>query len=112
MQLISYLVIAMFLAPGSAFSGSIKGGAVFSGQISQLKPYKTGKYKKACGSKIQNETILIDNKRIKNVVISLHGKKLKTKTGERKLDQKKWGNGMKAKNIIIKREIIYLLVRI
>jgi len=89
MQLISYLVIAMFLAPGSAFSGSIKGGAVFSGQISQLKPYKTGKYKKACGPEIPNESILIDNKGIKNVVISLHGKKLKKKTGGYKLDQKK-----------------------
>ena len=89
MQLISYLVIAMFLAPGSAFSGSIKGGAVFSGQISQLKPYKTGKYKKACGPEIPNESILIDNKGVKNVVISLHGKKLKKKTSGYKLDQKK-----------------------
>ena len=79
----------MLLIPGLAFSGNINGITMFSGKASPLTPHKTGKYKKACGSKIQNETILIDNKRIKNVVISLHGKKLKTKTGERKLDQKK-----------------------
>ena len=91
MQLILYLliVVSIVLAPGAAFSGSIKGDAVFSGKISQLKPHKTGKYKKTCGSEIPNETMLIDNKGVQNVVISLLGKKLKKKTGDYKLDQKK-----------------------
>ncbi len=61
---------------------------MFSGKIEQLKPYKTGKYKKACGSDIPNESMLIDNKGVKNSVISLHGKKLKKKSGEYKLNQK------------------------
>jgi len=89
MQIIIFLIIAVLLMPGTAFSGSIQGVAIFSGKIEQLKPYKTGKYKKACGSDIPNESILIDNKGIKNSVISLHGKKLKKRGGEYKLDQKK-----------------------
>ena len=61
---------------------------MFSGKVEQLKPYKTGKYKKACGSDIPNESMLIDNKGVRNSVISLHGKKLKKERGEYKLDQK------------------------
>ena len=61
---------------------------MFSGKIEQLKPYKTGKYKKACGSDIPNESMLIDNKGVRNSVISLHGKILKKKSGEYKLNQK------------------------
>ena len=89
MQIISFLIIAVLLMPGTAFSGSIQGVTIFSGKTEQLKPYKTGKYKKACGSDIPNESILIDNKGVKNSVISLHGKKLKKRGGEYKLDQKK-----------------------
>ena len=88
MKIIPFLVIAVLLMPGSAFCASIKGVAMFSGKIEQLKPYKTGKYKKACGSDIPNESMLIDNKGVRNSVISLHGKKLKKKSGEYKLNQK------------------------
>ncbi|MBT5986155.1 MAG: hypothetical protein HOG74_06115 [Nitrospina sp.] len=89
MQIILFLIIAVILMPGTAFSGAIQGVAIFSGKTEQLKPYKTGKYKKVCGSGIPNESILIDNKGVKNSVISLHGKKLKKRGGEYKLDQKK-----------------------
>ena len=89
MQIIPFLIIAVLLMPGTAFSGSIQGVAIFSGKTEQLKPYKTGKYKKACGPGIPNESILIYNKGVRNSVISLHGKKLKKRGGEYKLDQKK-----------------------
>jgi hypothetical protein len=89
MQIIPFLVITVLLVPGLAFSGSIQGVAIFSGNTEQLKPYKTGKYKKVCGTDIPNESILISNKGVKNSVISLHGKKLKKRGGEYKLDQKK-----------------------
>ena len=88
MKIIPFLVIAVLLMPGSEFCASIKGVAMFSGKIEQLKPYKTGKYKKACGSDIPNESMLIDNKGVRNSVISLHGKTLKKKSGEYKLNQK------------------------
>jgi hypothetical protein len=77
MQIIPFLVITVLLVPGLAFSGSIQGVTIFSGNTEQLKPYKTGKYKKVCGTDIPNESILISNKGVKNSVISLHGKKLK-----------------------------------
>ena len=89
MHLASYLLLAVILFPELAISGSLNGTAIFSGKIEQLKPYKTGKYKKACGTDIPNESMLIDNKGVRNVVISLHGKKLKKRGGEYKLDQKK-----------------------
>ena len=89
MHLVSYLLLAVILSPGLAISGSLNGTAIFSGKIEQLKPYKTGKYKKACGTNIPNESMLINNKGVGNVVISLHGKKLKKRGGEYKLDQKK-----------------------
>ena len=88
MKIIPFLVIAVLLMPGSAFCASIKGVAMFSGKVEQLKPYKTGKYKKACGSDIPNESMLINNKGVRNSVISLHGKTLKKKSGEYKLNQK------------------------
>ena len=89
MHLVSYLLLAVILSPELAISGSLNGTAIFSGKIEQLKPYKTGKYKKACGTDIPNESMLINNKGVVNVVISLHGKKLKKRGGEYKLDQKK-----------------------
>ena len=89
MHLVSYLLLAVILSPELAISGSLNGTAIFSGKIEQLKPYKTGKYKKACGTDIPNESMLINDKGVGNVVISLHGKKLKKRGGEYKLDQKK-----------------------
>jgi len=89
MRSIVYLILTVILAPGLAYSGTIKGNTVFSGKASPLKAYKTGKYKKVCGPEVPNETLLIDNKGLKNVVLSLHGKKLKPIAGEYHIDQKK-----------------------
>ncbi len=88
MRLILHLILICLLAPGLAYSGTIKGNTVFTGKVSPLEAYKTGKYKKACGPEIPNETLLIDNKGLKNVVLSLHGKKLKPKAGEYVMNQK------------------------
>ena len=89
MQFVLYLILALLLAPGLAFSGTIKGAAIFSGKGHPLALHKTGKYKKACGPEVPNETLIIDNKGIKNVVLSLNGKNLKSSAGEYHLDQKK-----------------------
>lgn len=62
---------------------------MFSGKVPPLKAYKTGKYKKACGAEVPNETLIVDNKALKNVVLTLHGGKLKAKAGEYHMDQKK-----------------------
>ena len=89
MQFIINLTIGLLLVPGLAVSGSIKGKTMFSGETPPLTPFKTGKYEKACGPEVQNETLIINNKRLKNVVLSLHSKNLEPKAGEYHLDQKK-----------------------
>ena len=89
MSFILSFTIGFLLIPTLVFSGSIEGTAIYSGEIPTLTPFKTGKYRKACGSEVQNETLIIDNKGLKNVVLSLHSKKLKSKIGEYHLDQKK-----------------------
>ena len=88
MQFLFHLVVIILLIPSIAFSGTIKGTTIFSGEAPSLSSFKTGKYKKACGPEIPNETLLIDKKRLKNVVISLNNKNLISKIGEYHLDKK------------------------
>ncbi|MBT3515275.1 MAG: hypothetical protein HOB32_10075 [Nitrospina sp.] len=89
MKIIPLVLVTFLLVPATAFAGSIKGTTIFSGKTEQFKPHKTGSYKKVCGSDIQNESILIDNKGVMNSVIALYGKNLKISPGEYKLNQKK-----------------------
>jgi len=73
-------------------AGSIQGEVKFSGQVPPPKTYKTGKYSKVCGPIIQSDALLVENKRVKNVVVWLSGrgaKKLKAHSGEYHFDQKK-----------------------
>ena len=88
MQFVLYLILVLFLAPELAFSGTIKGAATFSGERHPLALHKTGKYKKACGPEVPNETLITHNKGIKNVVFSLYGKNLESTAGKYHLDQK------------------------
>ncbi len=84
------IFISIFLmAPGIAFSGSIKGKITYSAKV-QLpnKPFNTGKYKKACGAEVPNEKLLVNNNGLMNVVVTIEGKKLGGKPGEYRLDQK------------------------
>jgi len=81
------LISALFLA-SPAFSGTISGMAVYSADFKAPPPMDSGKYKKACGSEIPNESLLVDSKGLKNVVVTLEGEDLGGKPGEYKLDQK------------------------
>ncbi|KMP11967.1 hypothetical protein UZ36_02705 [Candidatus Nitromaritima sp. SCGC AAA799-C22] len=89
MKLIPISILTLFLVPGPAFSGTIQGAVTFSGKASAQVPHKTGKYKKACGAEVPNEVLLVENKGLMNVVLSLQGKKLKAKPGKYHLNQKK-----------------------
>jgi hypothetical protein len=84
--LISILIFLLF--PGIAFSGSIKGKITYSSKVQLPKSFDTGKYKKACGANVPNEKLLVNDKGLMNVVVSIEGKKLGGKPGEYKLDQK------------------------
>ena len=83
------LILALLLWPALAFSGSIQGKAIYNAEVQLPPTLKTGKYKKACGPEVPNEKLLVENKGIKNVVVSLEGGKLKGKPGEYHLDQNK-----------------------
>lgn len=84
--LISTLIL--LLVPCVAFSGSIKGKITYSSEVKLPKSFDTGKYKKACGPNVPNEKLLINEKALMNVVVTIEGKKLRGKPGEYKLDQK------------------------
>lgn len=89
MQRILTSILIVLLGYSPAFSGTIKGTTAFSGEVSALPAHKTGKYRKVCGTEVLDESLLVENKRLLNVVISLQGKKLKARAGEYRLDQKK-----------------------
>ena len=83
------LFILLPAIPMAAFAGTIQGTAIYSSDFKPLPPLNTGKYKIACGSEIQDESLLIENKKVANVVVQLKGKGLGGKHGEYKIDQKK-----------------------
>ncbi len=73
-------------------AGTIKGEIKFTGKAPPTAVHKTGKFKKVCGPEIQGESLILENQRVKNVVVWLEGKKIKkakAKLGTYTLDQKK-----------------------
>jgi len=81
-------ILIFLLVPAIAFSGSIKGKITYSTDVKRPEPFDTGKYKKACGAQVPNEKLLVDEKGLMNVVVSIEGEKLGGKPGEYRLDQK------------------------
>ncbi len=84
--LFSTLVLAF-----PAHAGTLKGAIQYMGKIPAPVVHQTGKYKKACGPEIQGESLILENQKVKNVVVWLEGKKakkLKNKPGTYRIDQK------------------------
>lgn len=73
-------------------AGTIKGEIKYSGKVPPVVVHKTGKFKKVCGAEIADESLILENQKVKNVVVWLEGKqakKLKSKPGTYTIDQKK-----------------------
>ncbi len=73
-------------------AGTIKGEVKFTGKAPPPVMHKTGKFKKVCGPEIQGESLILENQKVKNVVVWLEGKqakKLKSEPGTYTIDQKK-----------------------
>lgn len=85
---IALILLMLLTLPGFALAGTIKGTASYSGKKAASSAHKTGKYKKACGPEVLNESLLVNNQKLQNVVITLEGKKLKSKPGTFHMDQK------------------------
>ena len=82
------LILSIILYPGLAFTGTLKGKITYSAEVKFSKSFNTGKYKKACGPEVPNEKLLVNDKNLVNVVVSVEGKNLGGTPGEYRLDQK------------------------
>ena len=75
---------------GEAFGGTIQGAIQFTREVPPSVNYKTKKFKRICGPEVENESLIVNIGQLKNVVLTLSGKKLKAGTPqEYVLDQKK-----------------------
>ena len=88
MRIFICMMLTLLTSSSVAFSATIKGNTLFTGELPPLAPYKTGKYRKACGSEVQNESLIVDSNRVKNVVVSLYGNNLGKNKDQFRLDQK------------------------
>ena len=90
-KLIFATFILLILA-SPVHAGTIKGKIKYSGEVPVQVTHKTGKFKKVCGAEILDESLVLKNQKVKDVVIWLEGKnakKLKNKPGTYTIDQKK-----------------------
>lgn len=81
--------LSVLASPGLA--GTIQGVIKYTGKIPAPVVHKTGKFKKACGLEVQDESLIVANQKVKNVVIWLEEKKarkLKNKAGTYTINQK------------------------
>ncbi|QPJ66212.1 MAG: hypothetical protein G3M78_12735 [Candidatus Nitrohelix vancouverensis] len=85
-----FLTIGLTLLcfPVSTLAGSLQGTAIYSGKLQTPKPFSTGKYKKACGEHVPNDSLILDGKGLKNVVVTIEGDKLKGKSAPVTINQK------------------------
>jgi len=88
------IIFALFLALALASpiqAGTLKGEVKYTGKIPDPVVHQTGKFKKVCGPEIQGESLILENQKVKNVVVWLDGKmakKLKNKPGTYSINQK------------------------
>jgi hypothetical protein len=84
-----FLILALIFAAPQAFAGSISGAALYAADFKPPPPLKTGKFQKACGRvDVPNESLQVNDKGLKNVVIALEGSDLGGEPVETSIDQK------------------------
>lgn len=80
------------LLAGNAFAGSVEGTIRFDREVPAPKKHATGKFANICGPEIVDPSLIVNNKGLKNVVVSISGKKLKGSKDDKEsgltLDQK------------------------
>lgn len=87
-----FAIFLLLILASPVHAGTIKGEVKYSGKVPAPVTHKTGKFKKVCGPEILDESLILENQKVKNVVIWLEGKqakKLKSKPGTYTIDQKK-----------------------
>lgn len=87
-----FATFSLLILAYPAHAGTIEGEVKYSGKVPAPVTHKTGKFKKVCGAEIMDESLILENQKVKNVVVWLEGrqaKKLKNKPGTYTIDQKK-----------------------
>ncbi len=87
-----FAIFSLIILVSPVQAGTIKGEIKFTGKAPPPIVHKTGKFRKACGPEIQGESLILENQRVKNVVVWLEGKKIKkakAEPGTYTIDQKK-----------------------
>lgn len=87
-----FATFSLLILASPMHAATIKGEIKYLGKVPSPVTHKTGKFKKVCGSEILEESLILQNQKVKNVVVWLEGKqakKLKNKPGTYTLDQKK-----------------------
>ena len=86
-----FATFLLLILASPVHAGTIKGDVKYSGKVPAPVTHKTGKFKKVCGPKIPDESLILENQGVKNVVVWLDGKmskKLKNKPGTYSINQK------------------------
>jgi len=89
---IIFALFSTLILASLVHAGTIKGEIQYTGKIPAPVVHQTGKFAKVCGSEIQGESLILENQKVKNVVVWLEGekaKKLKSQPGAYRIDQKK-----------------------
>ena len=89
---LTFAIFSLLILTTPLHAGIIQGEVTYSGKIPTPVIHKTGKFAKVCGPEIPDESLILENQKVKNVVVWLEGKqakKLKSKPGTYTIDQKK-----------------------
>ena len=87
-----FATFSLLILASPVHAGTIKGEVTYSGKVPAPVTHKTGKFKKVCGPEIRDESLILENQKVKNAVVWLEGKqtkKFKSKPGIYTIDQKK-----------------------
>jgi len=87
-----FATFSLLILASPVCAGGIKGEIKYLGKVPAPVTHKTGKFKKVCRAVIQGESLILENQKVKNVVVWLEGKqakKLKSKPGTYTINQKK-----------------------
>lgn len=87
-----FAIFSLLILAAPTHAGDIKGEVKYTGKAPAPVTHKTGKFQKVCGPEILSESLILENQKVKNVVVWLEGKqakKLKSKPGTYTIDQKK-----------------------
>ena len=65
MYKIIFATFLLLILASPAHAGTIQGEVKYSGEVPAPVTHKTGKFKKVCGAEIQEESLILENQKVK-----------------------------------------------